>query len=50
MSKISVVINTLNEEKNLPGALASVKSQQDSEVVVPGMIVNPDAARAMQIV
>ncbi|MCH7640859.1 glycosyltransferase family 2 protein [Patescibacteria group bacterium] len=34
MTKISVVINTLNEEKNLPKALASVKSFEDEIVVV----------------
>jgi len=34
MSKISVVINTLNEEKNLPRALASVKKFADEIVVV----------------
>ena len=34
MGKISVVINTLNEEKNLPRALASVKSFADEIVVV----------------
>ena len=33
MGKISVVINTLNEEKNLPRALASVKSLADEVVV-----------------
>ena len=32
-SKISVVINTLNEEKNLPRAIASVKSLADEIVV-----------------
>lgn len=34
MRKISVVINTLNEEKNLPRALASVKKIADEIVVV----------------
>lgn len=34
MSKISVVINTLNEEKNLPQALKSVKHLADELVVV----------------
>ena len=34
MTKISVVINTLNEEKNLPRALASVKKFADEIVVV----------------
>lgn len=34
MSKISVVINTLNEEANLPRALASVKDFADEVVVV----------------
>ena len=34
MSKISVVINTLNEEKNLPRVLASVKKLADEIVVV----------------
>lgn len=34
MGKISVVINTLNEEKNLPRTLASVKSLADEVVVV----------------
>ncbi len=34
MGKISVVINTLNEEKNLPRALASVKNFADEIVVV----------------
>ena len=34
MAKISVVINTLNEEKNLPRALASVKKIADEIVVV----------------
>jgi (heptosyl)LPS beta-1,4-glucosyltransferase len=34
MTKISVVINTLNEEKNLPRALASVKGFADEVVVV----------------
>ena len=34
MSKISVVINTLNEEKNLPLAIASVKGFADEIVVV----------------
>ncbi len=34
MIKISVVINTLNEEKNLPRALASVKQFADEIVVV----------------
>jgi len=34
MSKISVVINTLNEEKNLPHALESVKNLADEIVVV----------------
>ncbi len=33
MGKISVVINTLNEEKNLPRALASIKSFADEIVV-----------------
>jgi len=34
MSKISVVINTLNEEENLPRAMKSVKSFADEIVVV----------------
>src|SRR3989344_1654842 len=34
MVRISVVINTLNEEKNLPRALTSVKSFADEVVVV----------------
>lgn len=34
MAKISVVINTLNEEENLPRALASVKDWADEIVVV----------------
>ncbi|KKR27849.1 MAG: Glycosyl transferase family 2 [Candidatus Woesebacteria bacterium GW2011_GWA1_39_8] len=34
MDKISVVINTLNEEKNLPRALASIKGFADEVVVV----------------
>jgi glycosyltransferase involved in cell wall biosynthesis len=34
VEKISVVINTLNEEKNLPRALASVKNFADEIVVV----------------
>jgi (heptosyl)LPS beta-1,4-glucosyltransferase len=34
MGKISVVINTLNEEKNLPKAIASVKGLADEVVVV----------------
>jgi glycosyltransferase involved in cell wall biosynthesis len=34
VTKISVVINTLNEEKNLPRALASVKQFADEIVVV----------------
>lgn len=34
MTKISVVINTLNEEDNLPRALASVKKFADEIVVV----------------
>lgn len=34
MSRISVVINTLNEEKNLPRALKSVKSLADEIIVV----------------
>ena len=34
MPTISVVINTLNEEKNLPRAVASVKSFADEIVVV----------------
>lgn len=34
MAKISVVINTLNEEKNLPKALATVKGFADEVVVV----------------
>lgn len=34
MGKISVVINTLNEEKNLPQALASIKGFADEVVVV----------------
>ena len=34
MGKISVVINTLNEEENLPKALASVKKLADEIVVV----------------
>ena len=34
MGKISVVINTLNEEKNLPRALASVNKIADEIVVV----------------
>lgn len=34
MSKISIVINTLNEEKNLSRAIASVKSLADEIVVV----------------
>lgn len=34
MEKISVVINTLNEEKNLPKALMSVRSLADEIVVV----------------
>ena len=37
MTKISVVINTLNEEKNLPRALASVKGFADEIVVVDTM-------------
>ena len=36
MATISVVINTLNEEKNLPKALASVKNLA-SEIVVVDM-------------
>lgn len=34
MGRISVVINTLNEEKNLPRALASIRSLADEIVVV----------------
>ena len=34
MGKISVVVNTLNEEKNLPRALSSVKDFADETVVV----------------
>lgn len=34
MARISVVINTLNEEKNLPKALASVRELADEVVVV----------------
>lgn len=34
MGKLSVVINTLNEEKNLPHAIASIKSLADEIVVV----------------
>ena len=34
MTKISVVINTLNEEKNLPRAIASVKGFADEIIVV----------------
>ncbi|KKU10859.1 MAG: Glycosyl transferase family 2 [Candidatus Woesebacteria bacterium GW2011_GWB1_45_5] len=34
MNKVSVVINTLNEEKNLPRAVASVKDLADEIVVV----------------
>lgn len=34
MAKISVVINTLNEEKNLPLAIASVKAFADEVIVV----------------
>jgi len=34
MRKISVIINTLNEEKNLPRCLASVKNLADEVVVV----------------
>ena len=34
MTKLSVVINTLNEEKNLPRALGSVKSLVDEIIVV----------------
>lgn len=34
MNKISVVINTLNEEKNLPRALKSIKNLADEIVVV----------------
>lgn len=34
VAKISVVINTLNEEKNLPRALSSVKSFADEIIVV----------------
>jgi len=41
MGKISVVINTLNEEKNLPGALASVKDFA-GEVVVVDMYSDDD--------
>ena len=37
MTKISVVINTFNEEKNLPKALASVKGFADEIVVVDTM-------------
>ena len=37
MAKISVVINTLNEEKNLPRALSSVKTIADEIVVVDMM-------------
>ncbi|MCX6704644.1 MAG: glycosyltransferase family 2 protein, partial [Candidatus Woesebacteria bacterium] len=33
MAKISVVINTLNEEKNLPRAIASVKGLANEVVV-----------------
>ncbi len=33
MPKVTVVINTLNEEKNLPQAVASVKSFADEVVV-----------------
>ena len=34
MGRISVVINTLNEEKNLPRAIASIKSLADEIIVV----------------
>ncbi|OGM13474.1 hypothetical protein A3A76_03900 [Candidatus Woesebacteria bacterium RIFCSPLOWO2_01_FULL_39_23] len=34
MGKVSVVINTLNEEKNLPRAIASVKGLADEIIVV----------------
>jgi glycosyltransferase involved in cell wall biosynthesis len=34
MAKISVVVNTLNEEKNLPRALSSIKTIADEIVVV----------------
>jgi (heptosyl)LPS beta-1,4-glucosyltransferase len=37
MGKISVVINTLNEEKNLPRALSSIKKLADEIVVVDAM-------------
>ncbi len=37
MGKISVVINTLNEEKNLPKALASVRQLADEVIVVDAM-------------
>ena len=34
MARISVVINTLNEEKNLPRATASIKGLADEIIVV----------------
>jgi len=34
MARISVVINTLNEEKNLPRAIASIKGLADEIIVV----------------
>lgn len=43
MAKISVVINTLNEEKNLPRLLASIKGFADDIVVVD---MNSDDATA----
>ncbi|MEJ2348131.1 MAG: glycosyltransferase family 2 protein, partial [Patescibacteria group bacterium] len=37
MNGISVVINTLNEEENLPRALSSVKDLADEIIVVDAM-------------
>lgn len=45
MSKISVVINTLNEARNLPGALASVRGLADEIVVVD--MKSTDATRTI---
>ncbi len=44
MTKLSVVINTLNEEKNLPRALASVKSIA-SEIIVVDMHSDDDTVK-----
>lgn len=48
-SKVSVVINTLNEEKNLPRAVASVKGFADEVVVIDMESTDKTAALAKKL-